>query len=151
MIVAIDSREKQKWRFAADTVTSALPVGDYSIVGYLDKITLERKAWRDLWNCLSERNCKRLRNQAKLMRNVPIRVLVVEASIRRLLRGDYYCALPGEKAIQKLLAIGIDYDLPIIFADYDGEYVAWQWLCAAVIRANKLSPRRELREAIPAG
>jgi hypothetical protein len=43
MIIVIDTREKQPFEFAGQTISKKLDTGDYSIVGMESRITIDRK------------------------------------------------------------------------------------------------------------
>ena len=55
MKIVVDSREQSPYSFnGIETEVKALPVGDYSISGLEDYISIERKEINDLINCLCQ-------------------------------------------------------------------------------------------------
>lgn len=52
--VVIDKREKTPWLFSGHTVSRAmLKTGDYTLRGYRDYLSVERKSWVDFMSCIT--------------------------------------------------------------------------------------------------
>ncbi len=45
--IVIDSREQQPYTFACEVVKAKLDAGDYSVVGFEQRVAVERKSLRD--------------------------------------------------------------------------------------------------------
>lgn len=79
MRILIDSHEKKPFKFPGYNVsTTALAAGDYSVYGYKNLITVERKGIRDYLSWLCSKRCQ---PQLKKLRKVRYRCIIVEGSI----------------------------------------------------------------------
>lgn len=118
IVLVADTREKEKsmYQFKNKTVRGTLKTGDYSILGFEDKISIERKETNDLINCLCH---DRERFQKELMRSKALDyfALVCECSLSSLANGDFRSNMNPKSAIQTLLTFSVRYDLKIFFCD----------------------------------
>lgn len=82
MKIIIDSREQRPYRFAFSEedviLVSTLKTGDYSLDGYEDKITIERKSLSDFFLSCG-RNRKRFEAEIKRMADMAYAAVIVEA------------------------------------------------------------------------
>ena len=78
-VIIIDTREQKPYKFSIPTIKKALPSGDYSIVGYEDDITVERKSLPDLVRFCG-RDRSRFMNQCNRLVEIKHRLLIVESS-----------------------------------------------------------------------
>lgn len=62
-----------------------LETGDYSIRGYEDRVTIERKSLEDLYSTLSGHR-KRFEREHERMREIEFKAVVIEASWEKILR-----------------------------------------------------------------
>lgn len=90
MIIVVDTREQKPYSFASISpspiiITSTLKSGDYSIQGYEDQITIERKS---LIDCFSSFGKGRKRFEAELARMscYTFAAVVIEADWQTILR-----------------------------------------------------------------
>lgn len=120
MIVIIDSREQTPFRFSENiqTETAALSVGDYSIKGLEDQITIERKSLSDLLGSITggrERFTKELRQ----LRAFRFAALVIESDWMRIVTGAYPQDVSVNAIIGSLMAFSIKYGVvPIMAGDH---------------------------------
>ena len=73
--IAVDTREQQPWSFSnLPSTRMTLQTGDYSVVGLVDRITIERKSLGDLLGTIGQgrdpdsafmRRLERMRRKAK--------------------------------------------------------------------------------------
>ena len=78
-VIVVDSREQKPFKFSVPTVKKGLASGDYSVVGYEDDITVERKSLPDLVRCCG-RDRSRFMDQCKRLVEIKCRLLIVEGS-----------------------------------------------------------------------
>ena len=90
MKIAIDTREQNAWTFSRisprpDVVFKHLKTGDYSIEGYEDRITIERKSLEDAYSSTGKGR-KRLEREFERMRLFDYAAIVVEADLYTIAR-----------------------------------------------------------------
>lgn len=81
MIVAIDTREQKPFDFGENVKTKVvtLQTGDYSLVDYESKITIERKSLPDLFNTVG-RGRKRFEKELSRMSEFDFAAIVIEGN-----------------------------------------------------------------------
>jgi len=111
--IKIDSREKAPYQFQNSEV-GILSIGDYSICGLEDSISIERKELGDLIGCLTS---GRERFEKELFKGKALDyfALVIEASLSDIANGLYRSEMQAKAAIQSLLTFSIRYHLPVWF------------------------------------
>ena len=116
MKILIDTREQNPYRFETPSEVGTIPVGDYSLVGFENNISIERKELNDLIGCLTK---GRERFERELFKGKALDyfALVVEDSLTDLVNGDYRSRMNPKSAIQSLLAFSVRYRLPVFFAE----------------------------------
>ena len=118
MKIAVDNREQLAYSFAGydcTTEPATLNVGDYSIIGFEDKIAVERKSIDDLLGCLTSGR-ERFEKELARARSLDRFCVVVEASFEDLAKGMYRSAMKPHAACQSVIAWQIRYGTPFIFA-----------------------------------
>ena len=105
-------------------------MGDYSIVGLEDHISIERKTVDDLIGCLTIGR-ERFVNELHKGKALDYFALVVEASLSDLANGHYRSKMVPKSAIQSLLAFSVRYRLPVFFCENRqyGQRVTESLLC----------------------
>ena len=116
MIIKIDTREQQPYKFENPSEEGTIPIGDYSICGLENHIAVERKELNDLIGCLTT---GRIRFERELYKGKALDyfALVIEASLSDLINGRYKSEMNPKSAIQSLLAFSIRYRLPVWFCE----------------------------------
>ncbi len=117
--IIIDSREQTPWKFPAgfvNTVVAGLKTGDYSILNYEDKITIERKTKSDIYQSLG---CERKRFEAEFERlsKFDYPALIVECSLTELLTPPAFSSMSPKTIINSLISWSQKYKVFIFFAD----------------------------------
>lgn len=128
MIVAIDNREQLAYSFHGYDCTveaTTLGTGDYSIVGFTDKIAVERKSLDDLLGCLTTGR-ERFEKELARARSLDRFCVLVEASFEDLAKGMYRSAMRPHSACQSIIAWQIRYGTPFVFA---GSRKAAEYYC----------------------
>lgn len=90
MIILIDDREKQPWKFpGVDTEFTRLETGDYTVKGFEDRFAVERKSLDDLASSVgTERN--RFEAEIQRAQDFDEFAVIVEASRADVEAGSYY-------------------------------------------------------------
>ncbi len=113
--IKIDSREQKAYHFENSEV-GTLKIGDYSICGLENHISIERKELNDLIGCLTTGR-ERFKKELFKGKALDYFALVIEASLSDLANGHYRSQMGAKSAIQSLLAFSIRYGLPVWFAE----------------------------------
>jgi ERCC4-type nuclease len=118
--VVIDTREQEghAWEFNTDhfsPISKKLNTGDYSILGYEDIITVERKTLGDAVSSLIH-DWNRFRRCLYRMAGMDHAIVVIEASIEDVLGKKYESDAEPLAVLGKLNAITIDHGIPVVFA-----------------------------------
>ena len=128
MVVIQDTRE-QKPLFRrppkgliiqSDTLTD----GDYSIKGFTDKFTVERKQISDFYSYIGK---ERKKTEEKLQRlsRFQFAALVIEATETEILMGYDFCKLSPECARQALVSFEIRYGLHTYYSNSRHDIARW--------------------------
>jgi ERCC4-type nuclease len=138
MRIVVDSREQTPFTFEGkdcEVVTSALPTGDYSLVGLEDRVALERKSLADLVGCLTGSNRERFERELARARGLDFFAVVVEAGFLELTAKQYRSGLNPHAAAQSILAFQVRYGTPFIWAGNRraAEYTVY-WLLSKYLR-----------------
>ena len=112
--IAIDTREQRPFEFNG-AVVKTLATGDYSLVGFEDRVAVERKSKSDAYNSLGRRRA-RFRREFERLGCFDYAAIVVESSLRGFLQQPPYSRLNPRVAIATLLTLSVRYRTPIFFA-----------------------------------
>jgi ERCC4-type nuclease len=111
-----DTREKLPYSFRTPTEQRALPIGDYSISGLENRISIERKSLDDLVACLTQER-ERFERELFKGRALDYFALVIEGSLSDLVEKRYRSEALPKSVIQSLLAFSVRYRLPVFFCE----------------------------------
>lgn len=133
MVILIDTREQTPFTFNGYDVEPqpvALPVGDYSLPGLLDRVAIERKSLGDLVGCLMGGNRDRFERELAKARHYDLFAVVVEAALEDVRRWKYRSEMKPHAVLQSLCAFQVRYRTAFIWAgDRRGaEYVTYSLL-----------------------
>ena len=133
MKILIDSREQLPFAFGgyeAALEVVGLPVGDYSLPGFEDRIAIERKSLDDLVGCLMGDNRARFERELARGRHYDLFVVVIEASLADVSQGRYRSEMKPAAALQSVIAFMVRYRVPFIWAGSrsGAEYVTYSML-----------------------
>ena len=85
--IVIDTREKAPYSFACGTVLSKLEAGDYSVVGFEDKVAVERKSLADFVHTVVH-DFGRFAAELEKLGRCESACVAVEADLSAVLRGE---------------------------------------------------------------
>ena len=112
--IVVDNREQRPYQFPG-VVVQALPTGDYSIVGLIDRVTIERKTKTDAYSSLGK-NRARFRREVERLAEFDYAAVVIEDSVPGFLRRPPHSKMNPKSAICSLLAWSVRYGIPVFFA-----------------------------------
>ena len=115
MKVVIDTREQLPYEFE-DSITRTLQTGDYSIFGYENQITVERKSKADAYGSIG-RGRTRFVKELERLSEIDYSAIIVEASLSNFVEPPRFSQLNPKSAINSLLAWSIRYGVHVYFAD----------------------------------
>lgn len=113
-----DTREQYPFSFdglPVEIVAGTLPTGDYSLAGFEDQITVERKAAGDLLSCLTSGR-DRFRRELERLRGYEAAAVVVETTFDNLINGYHRNRIAPEAVEQSVVSMMCNYRLPFFFA-----------------------------------
>ena len=113
-IVAIDTREQKPYRFPRSE-PRALPSGDYSIVGFEDRIAIERKTKKDAYASLG-RGRARFERELERLAKLDYAAVVVEASLPDFLEVPAFSRMNPKAAVRSMIAWAVKYRVGVFFA-----------------------------------
>ena len=113
--IVIDTREQLPYKFETPSEVGTIPIGDYSIQGLEDCISIERKELNDLIACLTT-DRGRFEKELFKAKALDYFAIVVEASLSDLANGNYRSQMNSKSAIQSLIAFSVRYRLPVWLA-----------------------------------
>ena len=133
MQIIVDTREQFPFTFRKLPVTrqrGTLHTGDYSLSGFENKITVERKSLGDLASCMTVGR-ERFEKELQRMLEFESAVVVVEEPLANIRNGKYRSNLKPESFEQSILAFMIRYRVPFLFGKNRSHA---EWLCFNVLR-----------------
>ncbi len=152
-IVVRDTREKENkgWIFhehtylkrkpplCAGMIIGTLKTGDYSLVGYEDILSIERKEdFSELWSNYLER--ERFEEEMERMSILKYKMVVIEScfspELLELTPPQITTKMPGKVLIRWLMKISAKYNIPIVPAGQCGMKIT-QMFFEEVIRLEK--------------
>ncbi len=131
--VVIDTREQAPFtfsRFQVETERAALSCGDYSLPGFEDCVSIERKELNDLIGCLMNGNRDRFERELSKLRFYDLAAIVVEASLGDVSKGRYKSEMKPHAVLQSVFAFSVRYRTAFIWAGNraGAEYVTYSLL-----------------------
>jgi ERCC4-type nuclease len=138
MIILVDSREQAPYDFAkyrAATVTATLPVGDNSLPGFEDRVSIERKSLDDLIGCLMGADRVRFEKELARGRACDFFCVVIEGSLSEVSQGKFRSAMRPHSALQSLITFQVRYRVSFVWAGSRkaAEYFTY-WILAKYLR-----------------
>lgn len=132
MRIIIDTREQAPYLFAGlevETERGTLPTGDYSLVGFEDRVGIERKALDDLVGCLTHDRV-RFEKELARARSYELFAVVVEANLDDVIHGRFRSQMTSKAALGSITALSVRYGVPFLFCGNrkGGEAMTYQLL-----------------------
>ena len=114
MKIIVDTREQLCYKFQTPSIRGTLKTGDYSIEGFEDKISIEKKELGDLLGCLTIGR-DRFERELERSKSYEYFALVIESTLADIATGNYRSKMNPKSAVQSLLAFSVRYRLPVFF------------------------------------
>ena len=115
--IVVDTREQNPWPLDGFvSIIKGLPTGDYSILGYEDKVAVERKSKADAWGCVGKGRARFERCMERLGA-LESALVVIESDL-----ADFTVRPPHVKRVTPATAVGsyvswmCRYRVPVVWA-----------------------------------
>lgn len=114
LIIAVDTREQLPYCFPRYELKS-LKAGDYSLVGFEDRIAIERKTKVDAYGALG-RGRARFRREMERLAAFEYAAVVIEASLADFLDPPPFTRMRPKAAVNTLIGWSVKYHVFVFFA-----------------------------------
>ncbi len=123
------------------TIVDKLDTGDYSLVGYTDILSIERKAdFAELWQNYSSQKRPAFEAEMERISHIKHRFIIVESlftpDIMELSPPQFAKGVPGKSFVRWLMYISVKYGISIMPAGACGRKIA-QMIFEEVVRVTK--------------
>lgn len=123
------------------TIVETLQTGDYSLVGYTDILSIERKTnFSELWGNYSSQKRPAFESEMERMSVIKYPYIIVESlftpDIMELSPPQFSKGVPGKSLVRWLMHLTVKYGIRIIPAGACGRKIA-QMICEEVVRFEK--------------
>jgi ERCC4-type nuclease len=113
--IVIDTREQEGYAFSCVTIRAKLEAGDYSAVGFEQRVAVERKSLPDFVHTVIH-DFDRFANELEKLARMEAACVVVEADLDAVLRGlhrDSLRSVAPQSLLGVALHIGIRWRVPV--------------------------------------
>ena len=116
--IVVDSREQNPLHFPPNvvTVSGTLKSGDYSLLGFEDKVAIERKSKADCYHSLGG-DRDRFENELRRLTMLDFSAIVVECSLSKFLKQPEFSSMNPRSAVRSLVAWSVKYRVPVCWGD----------------------------------
>lgn len=114
LVIVIDSREQQPYEFTG-AVVGCLASGDYSIVGYENRVAIERKSLADAYGSLG-RGRERFERELQRLAKLDYAAIVIESTLEEFLTSPAFSQMNPKAAVNSILAWSVKYRVCVFFA-----------------------------------
>ena len=126
LMIIQDTREQNPLIFpSAKVETGILDTGDYSIKGWENQITIERKSLPDLLNSLGQ-DRERFFKEIIRLRGFEYSGLIIEAGLKELYSGQWRSHITPQSVIGSLQSISVKHGINVFWAE--NRTLAAQWI-----------------------
>lgn len=132
-VIAVDRREQLPFPLLGfATMSKTLKTGDYSIIGYEDRVAVERKSYADAWGSMSEGRA-RFERCVRRLGELERAAIVIECSLSQLAeQPPYIQRCQPASVVGGLISWSCQHRVPVFFCDdrYRAERVTVRFLTA---------------------
>ena len=134
--IIIDTREQEPYSFDSRLVAAvrrALPAGDYSVEGLVDRVAVERKSLDDFVSTVIHAR-QRFRQELRQFAGYRAACVVVEAGVADVLLQRYRGEAHPNAVLGNALSIILDFGVPVFFCG--NRQAACQFVQAYLLAAH---------------
>jgi len=140
--IVIDTREQRPFTFSGyDSVIATLSTGDYSLLGYEDRVAVERKSKEDAYGCVGTGR-RRFIDCLKRLAELDRAAIVIERSIEDFAVPPARTRIDARMAVGSYISWSCQYRIPVFWCESRAyaERVTVRFLAAYVkYRINVIS------------
>lgn len=138
LTILVDRREQRPWEWTGTGITveaGTLATGDYSVVGFADRMAIERKSLDDLVHTVIH-DSTRWHAEVRRLADLDASCVVVEAGLPDLFARHYTGQADPRSVLGRVLSVELDFHVPVIFAGDRPHARVWatMWLARAARR-----------------
>lgn len=142
IVIVADSREQAPYSFEqwpVNVVRAGLPAGDYSLIGFEDRVAVERKTLDDLIGCLMGKERDRFQRELSKLRPYESAAVIIEATLCDITRGRYRSQMKPQAALQSIATFFVRCGVPFLFCGdrASGEYMTYSLLSKYLYEIDK--------------
>jgi len=112
--VVVDTREQKPYWFPRAEVKT-LATGDYSILGFEDRISIERKTKSDAYSSLGQGR-PRFEREIQRLAEFDYGAIVVETSLPGFLTAPAFSRMKPKSAVNSIISWSVKYGIHLFFA-----------------------------------
>lgn len=117
LCILIDTREQQPYEFKGyKTEIQGLAYGDYSLEGYTDYITIERKSKADAYGCVGGSRGRFTRCLDRLAR-IRAPAIVIECSLAEFSQPPPRTRISAKQAVGSFISWSCQYRIPVFWCE----------------------------------
>jgi len=116
-VFVIDTREQEAYEFDPeifDVNCQALDAGDYSLEGFENQVSIERKSLSDFVQSVIKQRVRFLK-EVKKLRDIPHSCIVVEGGLSDIMGKRYRSGAHPNSVLGATMSLLIDYEVPVYF------------------------------------
>jgi DNA excision repair protein ERCC-4 len=156
MKLIIDTREQNPYTFAAfqdvEWERGTLRVGDYSLAGFEDRVSIERKSLDDLIACLCH-DRPRFERELHRAKALDYFAVVIEGTLSDILAGRFRSRMTVNSAVETIASFSTRYKVPFMFCSHraGGERMTYSLLAKYghnLLRAARLFEKGNRHEIL---
>ena len=117
-VIAVDTREQTPLSFPGFAVMrKTLPTGDYSMLGFENRIAIERKSKNDAWSCVADSR-KRFERCLARLAQLEFAAVVIECSLSEFqVQPTQVQRVTAGTAVGSYLSWMVQYRVPVLWVD----------------------------------
>lgn len=113
-VIVIDTREQMPYVFKnVPTVKDGLKTGDYSLMGYLRSITIERKSLQDFVSSLTN-DRERFEKECERLSQYTGKFIVVEATYEQISQPYSFCDAHPNSILGSMAGLMLKYGINVV-------------------------------------
>jgi DNA excision repair protein ERCC-4 len=116
--IVVDSREQQPYEYPG-SVVKGLPSGDYSVLGYEDRVAIERKSKADAYASLGGGRA-RFEREVQRLAKLDYAAVVIESTLEDFLVPPAFTRMNPKSAVNSIIAWSVKYRVGLFFAGNRG-------------------------------
>ena len=144
--ICIDTREQAPWCFpeGQQVVRTGLPSGDYSLLGYENVVSIERKSLDDLVGTIIHHR-KRFMNELHRLSSYRRRLVAIEGNVEDILEHRYNSEAHPFSVLGSVISLQATFNTAFCFwgSRQHAEFMGLKWLEHVAARTKRWAEKEE--------